>query len=160
MSTGSEYFTLLNCLDATKFYSLVSFLSRKRFAEKKWSNTCLKIAKTPHLVEVCGSKNILCAKKFRIIIIIIIYCYYFYFGFPLTLLWLLKLACSVNQRFYWINQLFDGKRLTKNNVHWYRPTAVIPNEWFFAHLSLSNCHSIIRSKSQFLGYSIAKRKSV
>ena len=85
-------------------YSLVSFLSRKRFAEKKWSNTRPKIAKTPHPVEVCGSKNILCAKKLPIIIIIIIiiiiYCYYFYFGFPLTLLWLLKLACSVNQRFY------------------------------------------------------------
>ena len=43
------------------FCSLVSFLSKKRFAEKKWSNTRPKIAKTPHPVEVCGSKNILCA---------------------------------------------------------------------------------------------------
>ena len=50
-----------NALMVPNLYSLVSFLSRKRFAEKKWSNRRPKIAKTPHPVEVCGSKNILCA---------------------------------------------------------------------------------------------------
>ena len=62
MSTGSEYFTLFKCLDGTKFVFFSVFSLKETICgKKKWSNTRPKIAEKPHPVEVCGSKNILCA---------------------------------------------------------------------------------------------------
>ena len=54
MSTESESFTLLKCLDGTKFVFFSVFSLKETICGKKWSNTRPKIAKTPHPVEVCA----------------------------------------------------------------------------------------------------------